>query len=82
MADDGSQFPRLPPTLDSADELMRRVSVFSGNVLDRLETRERADTTANRPTATGVGQIYFDTTLGRPIWWNGTTWVDATGTAA
>ena len=28
-----------------------------------------------------VGIMYFDTTLGKPIWWNGTSWVDATGTA-
>ena len=27
------------------------------------------------------GQPYFDTTLGKPIWWSGSTWVDATGTA-
>jgi hypothetical protein len=43
-------------------------------------------TTANRPTLTAnggalfVGTGYFDTTLGKPIWWNGTVWKDATGT--
>lgn len=26
-----------------------------------------------------IGQMYFDTTAGIPIWWNGTNWVDATG---
>jgi hypothetical protein len=33
-----------------------------------------------RPT-TGlqVGQTYFDTTLNRPIWWNGDYWIDAIG---
>ena len=25
------------------------------------------------------GFIYFDTTLGKPIWWNGENWVDALG---
>ena len=51
------------------------------------------DTTANRPTKTTVGVVndadwagylYFDTTLaaaGKPIWWTGAAWVDATGTA-
>jgi hypothetical protein len=36
--------------------------------------------TANRP-ATGllIGQFYFDTDLGIPIWYDGTNWVDATG---
>jgi hypothetical protein len=27
-----------------------------------------------------IGQMYFDTTVGIPIWWNGTYWVDANGT--
>jgi hypothetical protein len=37
--------------------------------------------TADRPAiALQVGQQYFDTTLGIPIWWDGTNWVDATGT--
>lgn len=48
-------------------------------------------TTANRPTKTELGvptnagfsgYLYFDTTLdadGKPIWWTGTDWVDATG---
>lgn len=37
---------------------------------------------ANRPTASVVGQIYFDTSIktnGAPVWWNGTGFVDATG---
>lgn len=43
--------------------------------------------TAARPTAlttSDVGTEYLDNTLaaaGKPIWWNGTAWVDATGTA-
>jgi hypothetical protein len=38
-------------------------------------------TTANRPTQNlQIGQFYFDTTLGYPIWYDGTDWVDATGT--
>lgn len=37
---------------------------------------------ASRPTSSIVGQFYFDTTLGIPIWWAGTKFVDATGTVA
>lgn len=46
----------------------------------------KKDTTANRPTgltSSDAGVQYFDTTLaanGKPIWWTGTAWVDATGT--
>lgn len=34
-------------------------------------------TTANRPTVTTVGYPYFDTTLGKVVWWNGTVWTSA-----
>lgn len=33
------------------------------------------------PAAAGVGTCIFDTTLGRPVWSNGSAWVDATGKA-
>jgi hypothetical protein len=37
--------------------------------------------TADRPTTfLQVGQFYFDTTLGIPIWYNGTVWKNASGT--
>ncbi len=38
----------------------------------------------DRPVSSVVGQRYFDTTLasgrGKPVYWNGTGFVDATGT--
>jgi hypothetical protein len=42
-------------------------------------------TTAQRPLQSTqaplpVGQYYFDTTIGRPIWYNGTNWINAAGT--
>lgn len=38
-------------------------------------------TTAARPTANLlIGQYYYDTTLVKPIWWNGTAWTDGMGT--
>lgn len=39
-------------------------------------------TTAGRPTASaaGAGAMYFDTTLNKPGWSDGTNWRDATGT--
>ena len=37
--------------------------------------------TSERPTEyLSVGQYYFDSTLGIPIWWSGTNWVNASGT--
>jgi hypothetical protein len=34
---------------------------------------------AERPDRPAVGQMYFDTDRDRPLWWNGTAWVDAAG---
>ena len=36
--------------------------------------------TADRPTDKAAGYMYFDTTLGIPVWYTGTGWVDSTGT--
>lgn len=36
--------------------------------------------TANRPTTPATGAMWYDATLGKPIWWNGTVWKDAAGT--
>jgi hypothetical protein len=39
-------------------------------------------TTAGRPVSPATGYMDFDTDLGKPIWWDGAQWVDATGTPA
>lgn len=39
-------------------------------------------TTTQRPANVDVGFDYFDTTLGKPIYWNGVKWVKADGTDA
>lgn len=44
----------------------------------------RKSTTENRPAlrADDIGVIYMDVTLdadGKPIWWNGVSWIDSTG---
>ena len=33
----------------------------------------------NRPSTIPTGGMFFDTTLGKPIWYNGNSWVDAVG---
>lgn len=43
----------------------------------------QSGTTAQRPTRLlWAGRMYFDTTLGLPIWYKGPGWVKADGTAA
>jgi hypothetical protein len=39
----------------------------------------QAGSSADRPTTAVLGQCYFDTDLNKPIWFNGTDWVDYTG---
>jgi len=36
-------------------------------------------TTALRPTTSILGESYFDTTVTKPVWWNGTNYQDAAG---
>lgn len=38
-----------------------------------------SDITPNRPTSPTVGLMFFDTTLGIPIWFNGVNWINAMG---
>lgn len=33
----------------------------------------------DRPGNVETGYLYFDDNLGKPIWWNGSSWVDASG---
>jgi hypothetical protein len=48
---------------------------------DGRYTRLNGGATADRPLEPLLFEMYFDTDLGLPVWWNGTDWVDATGTA-
>jgi hypothetical protein len=43
-------------------------------------TVPNSGTSADRPVGRiDVGQLYFDTTLGIPIFWNGSFWINAIG---
>ena len=49
--------------------------------INRLTIIPGAVATADRPTliAADAGKNLYDKTLAKPIWWTGTSWVDATG---
>lgn len=65
--------------INQTNELGRNVGnnlyAYDGNPLGV----RRSGTTTDRPTGVKVGFQFFDTTLGKPIWWNGSAWVDTTG---
>lgn len=75
-----------PPIREAFRALSRNLQQFLitvGKAVNENST-PLTGTTANRPTTDlQLGQEYFDTTLGKPVWLKtiGTpnTWVDATG---
>lgn len=50
------------------------------NMMLSYGSRTTAVATGGRPTVTTIGLQIYDTTLGKPIWWNGSVWKDAAGT--
>ena len=77
-----------PPPLQSGLRISEGAALWSqawSNWMTRawqiLSAAEQSGVTANRPTSyLWIGRPYFDTTLGRPIFWNGTAWIRADGT--
>lgn len=52
------------------------VTVTAG---DERYVRRQGGETAARPLSPLTYEMYFDTDLGLPIWYDGADWVDATG---
>jgi hypothetical protein len=65
------------------DQLNQNLRIYFNNLdsfLVAISTPQNG-ATADRPTQNlQLGQFYFDTTLGIPIWYDGTDWVDSSGT--
>ena len=56
-----------------------KVYDFCGNIIRGTDYR-KSGISSQRPTLSlTIGQMYFDTTLKKPIWYDGTAWVDSTG---
>jgi hypothetical protein len=80
--------PRLPsgPTDYNklfVDQLVQVLGLYFGTVDNAINilSKPASGTTANRPQILlQIGQQYYDTTLGIPIWYNGTVWKNAIGT--
>ena len=83
-----SRAPNLPigPVNYAQDYINQLLNVLRlyFNQIDNFSlatTTPDSGTTANRPTEfLLVGQFYYDTTLVKPIYWNGTVWKDSAGT--
>jgi len=72
-------------TVEDGGVLNLKDSVNGGLVSGKiLVSNGLSGTTANRPVngtvyAMKIGFQYFDTSIGKPIWWNGTLWIDSAG---
>jgi hypothetical protein len=74
--------PLSEPMSDKSGPTRRSWSSWVSQVFRICFDVQNSGVTANRPTGDlYVGKFYFDTTLGKPIWYEGPGWVDATGAA-
>ena len=62
-----------------ADKIGAYKMAASGNLKGAKYRGQLTGALDSRPTGIEAGFQYFDTTLNKPIWWNGSAWVDATG---
>lgn len=73
----------LPPLLRESDSTpanwQRRVRDLVNQITRR--TMDQGPT-ASRPPNPDISTQYYDTTLGIPVWFDGTDWRDAAGTIA
>jgi len=57
------------------------VKTIADTVTSDVIALKTAGDTASRPSYDSAqSQPYLDTELGKPIWYNGSDWIDATGT--
>ena len=61
-------------------ELNRAVKEVQENVEAVNTALTLNGVSGSRPGTPTTGSFYFDTTLGKPIWFSGTNWVDSAGT--
>ena len=78
MAYNKTVWNNLSPPAINADNL-NKIEQGIADAHDLIENLTLGGTTEQRPDTPKLGQSYFDTTLGKPIWWTGSNWVDALG---
>ena len=65
-----------------ANQAEANAKQYTDSQIEGIETHPPiGGPTAKRPLDPFLYGCYFDTTLGIPIWWDGTKWVDAGGVA-
>lgn len=70
-------FSTISAALDAVP-LQSLVTLAGGaglNQIFRINQLNWSGITANTPPTPYTGQQYFDTTIGKPVWWNGAAWI-------
>lgn len=65
---------------DSTKMLSAKQGKELKNIVDGKVNLQYGETTDRPTTNLETGEMFFDTTLTKPIWYDGSNWVDATGT--
>jgi hypothetical protein len=73
---------KYDPTLD---DWVPTIGTYSADAIDnKIAALQQKGATADRPLTPTVGLVFFDTTLGKPIWCkevgSPNIWIDGTGT--
>lgn len=68
-------------TINTADSINSAIGKLEAGIKS-LTTNSYGDTESRPSDNITVGYKYFDTTLNKPMWWNGTKWVDYNGNPA
>lgn len=81
FADAGIQLSSYTASTIAAGTIIRTTTPIVIYIGASTTSSAKVGLTKNRPTNVSVGYVFFDTVLGKPIWYKGSdTWVDATGT--
>lgn len=72
--------PPLKAPLDDGQRVDTAWAAWFDKAFQILFAQAQSGTTAQRPTVgLYVGRRYFDVTLGLPVFYDGTDWIDAAG---
>lgn len=72
--------PKAPTAATGTNNTQIASTAFVNNAIsNNISTKINAGT--SRPTLVNsdIGYMFLDTSLGKPIWWNGSQWIDANG---
>ena len=79
ITDNSITFSSVTGTFNVGDQLYIPAPQYIRDQSHRAVQHLLQGTSANRPVKPRTGLQYFDTTLGKPIWYNNNRWVDSTG---